>query len=268
MRQVRLIIIYPQMNASFIRRVATIAESSNAVIEFFPDFNALKAKFTAVQNTTLLLSHESRSQEIRDFANQNRMRVVTWTDPAVAKLEHADEHQWHCIGDPFVSQNHHSAVSLITHQTHDGQWFNQCKWGSIRREFTLSKKNTLKDFKAFLHTLKLNNHPTVALWQKVISGIMDQSADTKTRTLQAICDGNKLKLHYTLGSINKDVLYAQLNAAKSMQDSIIRFECTEGQLIVCCEMQLGFAGQRTPAVIMVGCDAQIATQTKKWEDVG
>lgn len=266
MRQFRLIIIYPQLNASFMRRVIAIAESSQTSIEFFPDFSGLQAKNPTLEHATIVLPKVYYAPEVKAYGIANEIRVVAW-EPDITWDGQSDvQDVWHCSGDPFASTHFQTAVGLMTRESSHAQWIGQHKWGALTHKISLNSAGSHQEFKAILERLKLTNHPSIRLWDDISQRLLKVTGSYKSRAISLTCDGNKLKLHYTLGTIESDDLHSLVLAAKKLQDAIVRFEIVGQTLLICCEMNLGFSGPRMPAIILVGYSSETDTTAQKDQD--
>ena len=251
MRQFRLIIIYPPMNASFMRRIIAVAEAANTSIDFVPDFETLKRKFSDSTNTTIALCKDHFTDEVEAFRLERKVRVIAWNDKPSSEDPAYSPNISQCIGDPFSTNNYQAAVNLMSYVPSERQWIKQHKWGALVQTLKLDAKDANKDFKTFTDQLKLTNHPNIIHWRTLMSALIKSAGPHAAPSLHMSCDGNKLKMHVTLGAIPSKALWSKIATAKKLYDSMLRFDVSNQELMICCEINIGFVGTKIPAAILI-----------------
>jgi hypothetical protein len=259
------------MNASFMRRIIAVAEAANTSIEFVPDFATLKQKFSNATNTTIALCKDHLTDEVETFRNEHNVNLIAWDDNSTQKTDQQYSSKIsQCIGDPFSINNYQAAVNLMSYAPSERQWIKQHKWGSLIQTLKLDAKDSNREFKAFTDQLKLTNHPNIIHWRALMSTLIKSAGVHDAPSLHMSCDGNKLKMHITVGAISGQLLWSKLAAAKKLYDSMLRFDLSSKELMICCEVNLGFVGSKIPAVILIvhNQDPQDLTVPSSLEDAG
>lgn len=251
MRQFRLIIIYPAMNASFMRRIIAVAEAASTSIEFAPDFATFKLKYPDTRNATIVLSRDQCTEDMEAFRKERNIRMIAWDDKHSHGKHSYNADVCECIGDPFSLNNYQAAINLFSYEPSEREWIKYYKWGSLVKTLKLDTKNGPNEFKAFTDLLKLTNHPNVKYWQTLINALIMSAAPHHAPLLYLNCDGNKLKMHLTVGAISKKLLWSKISSAKKLYDSMIRFDVSHSELSICCEMSLSVTGTQIPAAILI-----------------
>lgn len=271
MAQVRFIIIHPQTNASFVRRLVGIAETSNIIIELFTNFTALKNKHSTLDDESVIVTpQEFFHAELQSYCALYKTRVICWSESLETAPQIAQSTVWHCLGDPFRGMIFQTVAALMTSDKKQAskRWMVQGKWGSLNHRVTGTPQAVTEEFSSFIKKLKTSNHNNIRKWENLARDISKEKIDQNPSMMEMSCDGNQLKLHWEIGEVTPQALSSFVMQAKQLHNIIIRFEVANCTLVICCEIGLHGSASICPAVVIIGQSSSPQKDEIKWEEAG
>ncbi len=171
MTQVRFIIIHPQTNASFIRRLTSMSESSKIALEFYTDISTLKKHQPVLDSSVVVVVQNTQfSLELQAYCVENNNRVVCWGSSLIAEKKLDNPTIWHCLGDPFSGRNFQTVITLMSTDI-SKEWIYNGKWGGLSHEIYATPQETMDQLQSFLQKFKLTGQINTSYWNALAKNI-------------------------------------------------------------------------------------------------